>query len=454
MPFTLPNGSVLTAQSGGHLHFPRLPFPVPFWSAPDSALSHSLLAISPLLQASGSCLLTPTSLSIFAPGDPTPVLVGSKRASENVWRLHIPKAPPFQPPDTLHIPRAPSPPITAFSINPSAPPISNLNDASFTTYISRALGSPSNTTLLNAIRRGYIKIRGLTTKILLRNPPQSLFTSLGHLDLVRKNLRSTKIPPFQPSLALASLRSSTPSLWDSLDPTSLDCPPFIRTVSRDEAAASDLTGQLPVASRRGNKYILITVFRGYIHYTPQKSRSASDYVLSFASILAFFAAHSMPLPSLIVDNETSLECREYFLLQRLPVTFVPPQIHRTNPAERAVRTGKNHLISILSPPTLTFLTTFGTGSSPLPKSPSILCAPGALTLHSLLGLASTVSLMTSPPTPSTHLANSVLPSPVPTTAALGPLTEIAPSPLAPPLPTTAANVFMLSPTALHASPSP
>ena len=89
MPFTLPNGSLLTAQSGGHLHFPRLPFPVPFWTAPDSLLSHSLLAISPLLQSSGSCVLTPTSLSIFAPGDPTPVLVGSKQAGENVWRLHI-----------------------------------------------------------------------------------------------------------------------------------------------------------------------------------------------------------------------------------------------------------------------------------------------------------------------------------------------------------------------------
>jgi hypothetical protein len=89
IPFTLPNGSILTARSGGHLHFPRLPFPVPFWTAPDTSLSHSLLAISPLLQSSGSCLLTPTTLSILAPGDPTPVLVGSKRVSENVWRLHI-----------------------------------------------------------------------------------------------------------------------------------------------------------------------------------------------------------------------------------------------------------------------------------------------------------------------------------------------------------------------------
>jgi hypothetical protein len=185
---------------------------------------------------------------------------------------------------------------------------------------------------------------------------------------VRKHLHSTKTPPYQPSLALASLRSSTPSLWDSLDPTSLDCPPFIRTFYRDESAASDLTGQLPVESRCGNKYILITVFCGYIHYTPQKSRSASDYVSSFASILAFFTAHSQPLPSLIVDNETSLECREYFLSQRLPVTFVP-QTYRSNPAERAVRTGKNHLIFVFSSTHPDFPDDLWDRLLPMPKSP-------------------------------------------------------------------------------------
>ncbi len=125
-------------------------------------------------------------------------------------------------------------------------------------------------------------------------------------------------------------------------------PPFHTYLFPRRVSGTDLTGQLPVESRRGNKYILITVFRGYIHFTPQKSRSASNYVSSFASILAFFTAHSQPLPSLIVDNETSLECREYFLSQQLPVTFVPPQTHRSNPAERAVRTGKNHLISVFS----------------------------------------------------------------------------------------------------------
>ncbi len=79
---------------------------------------------------------------------------------------------------------------------------------------------------------------------------QSLSITLGHLDLVRKNLRSTKNPPFQPARPLASLRSSTPSLQDSLDPTSLDCPSFIRTVSRDESLPVAITTTLTLARAR------------------------------------------------------------------------------------------------------------------------------------------------------------------------------------------------------------
>jgi hypothetical protein len=190
-------------------------------------------------------------------------------------------------------------------------------------------------------------IRGLTIKLFLRNPPQSFSTALGHLDLVRKNLRSTKTPPFQPSLALASFRSSTPSLWDSLDPTSLDCPLSFVLFS----ATSQRHPTLPVSC-------LLNLAAGIntslspssvdTSTTPHKNPALLPPCLLFRVNPHFFTAHPQPLPSLIVDNETSLECREYFLSQRLPVTFVPPQTHRSNPAERAVRTGKNHLISVFS----------------------------------------------------------------------------------------------------------
>jgi hypothetical protein len=84
----------------------------------------------------------------------------------------------------------------------------------------------------------------------------------------------------------------------------------------------------------------------------------------------------------------------------------------------------------------------------MPKSPSTSSVPGALIPLSLTGLAYIIYHTTSPPTPFTPPANSVLPSPVPTTTTLGPLTGLALSPLAQPLPTTAVNVYMSSPFTL------
>ncbi len=171
-------------------------------------------------------------------------------------------------------------------------------------------------------------------------------------------------------------------------------------------------------------------------------------------ILAFFTAHSQPLPSLIVDYETSLDFREYFFSQRLPVTFVPPQTHRSNPAERAVRTGKNHLISVFS--------------STHPDFPDDLwdrLLPYAeITLNVMRSwrpdpslsawLASTTSHTTFPPILFTPLINSALTFRILTTATLGPLTGVALLLWAPLLPTTVVNACMSSHPALNLSPLP
>jgi hypothetical protein len=135
--------------------------------------------------------------------------------------------------------------------------------------------------------------------------------------------------------------------------------------------------------------------------------------------------------SLIVDNETSLECREHFLSQRLPVTFVPPQTHRSNPAERAVRTDTNltnHLITVFSSTHPDFPDDLWDRLLPCAeitlnvmrswRPDPYLSAWSGLHLHS--------NHTTSPPTLFTPLANSALPSQTLTTATLGPLTGIAP----------------------------
>ena len=217
------------------------------------------------------------------------------------------------------------------------------------------MGSPAISTFLDAIRKGWIKARGLTSKIVSRNPPLSLHTAFGHLDVVRQGLRSSRIPP--PSKALAVTRSPPPpppshespkDFWDSLTPADPASPPFTLTVPRSSCAASDLTGRLPHLSRKGNQYILVTHFCGYIHFTPQASKTPTSCLSSFRSIVDFFSSHGHPLPQLIMDNETSEPLRSYFRSISLPVQFVPPGVHRTLTAERCIRNGKNHLISTFS----------------------------------------------------------------------------------------------------------
>ena len=79
--------------------------------------------------------------------------------------------------------------------------IRNVADAVFVLKHHRAFGSPTLPTFLQAIRKKWIDIPGLTGKIVSQNPPLSIATAQGHLDLVRQGLRSTspKKPTSPPS---------------------------------------------------------------------------------------------------------------------------------------------------------------------------------------------------------------------------------------------------------------
>jgi hypothetical protein len=75
VPFTLPDRSVLLVGGPSHLtgelSFPHKASPVSAYFLPDSALSHSLLGISPLIRPQGVAIFTPTSVKILI--RPTPL---------------------------------------------------------------------------------------------------------------------------------------------------------------------------------------------------------------------------------------------------------------------------------------------------------------------------------------------------------------------------------------------
>ena len=62
-----------------------------------------------------------------------------------------------------------------------------------------ALFSPVLSTLEYALRSNFIiHFPGLTVPLLRKYPPKSLATAKGHLDQIRKNIRSTKPKPKKP----------------------------------------------------------------------------------------------------------------------------------------------------------------------------------------------------------------------------------------------------------------
>ena len=251
--------------------------------------------------------------------------------------------------------------------------IRNIKDATFVTYHHRSFGSPSSTTFLHAIRAGWINIRGLDGKKVSRNPPVAIATACGHMDLIRKGLRSSSTKPPVPhttstlpdgavfgpvtrSQSTATHPTNHPSIPDDDIYGMLPSDAVSYTVPRSDWAASDLTGRFPVKSRSGNEYLLVTVYKGYTHLHPQPSRSADSYVSSFKAVFLFFKNLGHVISHIISDNESSSTLRSYFAdpTTNVTVQFVPPNNHRANFAERYIRTSKNHIISSLASVHITF----------------------------------------------------------------------------------------------------
>jgi hypothetical protein len=205
-------------------------------------------------------------------------------------------------------------------------------------------------------------------------PPLSCATSFGHLDTLRQGIASTRRSPSPHALGLSPASLSRKSRrrmaflkdcddLDELDfpaeprpsilplsfrrssrlassPSSLDT--FVRTMHRSQWTAADLTGRFPIPSFKGHEYILVTLHLGFIHLLPMKTKSASAYISAFKKVLFYFSSKSFPISHLILDNETSASLSAYFVSENVTYQHVPPNQHRTHPAERAIRTAKNH----------------------------------------------------------------------------------------------------------------
>jgi hypothetical protein len=123
-------------------------------------------------------------------------------------------------------------------------------------FLHKACLSPSTSTFIKAIENGHFSTWPmLTSENVKKYLPKSEAMAMDHLDQHRKNTQSTKSHQTQAAISAInhdpSCHTATPTRTHQVYADLLD-------INRPTGQIfSDQTGQFPVQSSRGNKYVMI-----------------------------------------------------------------------------------------------------------------------------------------------------------------------------------------------------
>ena len=211
-------------------------------------------------------------------------------------------------------------------------------------YYHATLGSPARSTLLRAIRQGHlVTLPGLTTQLISKHLPLSIDTALGHQDQESRGLCSTH-------RSINSAHTVDSDISPIVEPKTHNICSMLVPTSSILKSYSDQTGKFPTISSRGNHYIFVlyNYDNNSIHATALPNRQAASIRNAWELTYKILVAHGHPTKLHILDNECSQDLKDAFQKYAVPYQRVPPKEHRANSAERAIRTFKNHFVSILS----------------------------------------------------------------------------------------------------------
>ena len=157
-----------------------------------------------------------------------------------------------------------------------------------------SFGSPAHSTLLRALRKGYLStLSRFTSALFSKHKPNTVATAMGHLDRRRQGLDSTFPTPVVVPLtpAPAAIPQPTPkdpspsdkcNIFNEFDDEVLAMDSIVYT-RLFTTADFDTTGRFPVSSA-GSKYayqLLVSCFNGNIHVEPMTSRTSSSYIAAY-----------------------------------------------------------------------------------------------------------------------------------------------------------------------------
>jgi hypothetical protein len=114
---------------------------------------------------------------------------------------------------------------------------------------------------------------------------------------------------------------------------------------------TDDTGRFPVKAWSGNQYVMIAypANGNLILQQAFQTRSDKHHIAAYNSIMMHLAACGLSVDLQILDNEASAAYKQAIMLTwQSKFQLAPPEMHCPNRAEHAIRTFKDHFLSILA----------------------------------------------------------------------------------------------------------
>ena len=318
----------MTSTHEGNLDIPVLPPAATHAHIVPELNTHSLISLGQLCDA--GCTATINKDKIDVTYNENVVLTGTRSDETTLWHL---KYTPYNTAQNSPLP---------YYANAAVGTNTTQNIIAF---FHAAMFSPTIDTLYKALKLGYItNIPGVSATALKKYPPFSAATIKGHLDQTRKNIRSTKnkTDNEETSEELFPIQLSTE---DNKPSNNNYC--YTTIFEPTGKVYSDQTGNFQYTSTKGNNslVILYDYDSNAILAEPISNRKASTILEATKKLHKILRSKGRGPQLHILDNECSDIMKHYFNHHNIKYQLAAPGQHRTNAAERAIRTFKNHFIA-------------------------------------------------------------------------------------------------------------
>ena len=217
------------------------------------------------------------------------------------------------------------------------------NNRDLVEFLHGCAGFPVKATWIDAIKAGrYASWPGLTHNLVNKSLKPKIPTIMGHMTNIRGGVRSTKLnsphhtEPPRPHLDRHMGHQVMATAFATSDLKGL--------------ISTDLAGRFPFQSFKGNNYVflLYDYDSNAILVYPIKSRKAADILVGYERCYQRLVDAGITPVLQRLDNEISTVLINSIKKKRLKYQVVTANDHRTNPAERAMRTFKEHFTAILN----------------------------------------------------------------------------------------------------------